>query len=346
MSAISFLKISSDNLKCFYSYFADLEYSNIAHIINLLENIIENKEYKSDLSILKILYEDISNKYYIDKTKHIPYIGGYSDSCNIIYIDKIAFPQFNQKEVMSIVLHEFIEKNLLKHCKSIGYVFAHQISQQIEYCFYSNIEEKQFQNTIDEIENMIQKDFKKGAIIPLDLDKTPYSIFDEDILLGKLKKYYENEVEISFEYIDKKTDVEGIFNVEKAMFEQNKYYLSSMSFYKRVLSKKNHKLFVAKTNLGEIVGVSYFILSDKSVRFYSLAVLKGFQKYNIAKVLFDEIYSLAFKHKKDFLFLEIREDNKALMRNYTKSGFIHFKTLKNYYPDGVNGIRLYKRLTD
>lgn len=152
-----------------------------------------------------------------------------------------------------------------------------------------------------------------------------------------------NNTTISYEFISDIEDAYHIFNVEKAMFLKDKYFLSSIDFYKRAIKKESNKIFVARTNHGEIVGVSYFLISKKSVRFYSLATLKGFQTFNITKNIFNQFFELAEKFNKEYLFLEIREDNKGLFRNYTNMGFSIYKKLEGYYPNNNHGLRLIRK---
>ncbi|MFA7128011.1 MAG: GNAT family N-acetyltransferase [Sphaerochaeta sp.] len=304
------------NKDFFRKVFSDIN-SNIADIlINILFKKTIDYGYKhKKIEDVESIYNNIISCYYIDCTKTVPYIGGYSDSCNILYVDKDSLSSFNEFQFKLIVIHEYIEKNLLKFLKDFDYAHAHQIAQQIEYAFYNKDEEDFIQKTIDKIETPLLKKFhSKKVIIPLDLDKTPYIPFNEIKLLTECKEYTISQTTIKYEYATNEKDLEQIFNVEKAMFKNGKYFQSTIDFYKRALRKNSHKFFVAKTNFNEIVGVACFIVSKRGVRLYSLAVLKGFQPFKIGKNLVNELHNIA--------------DYKALLRNHSKKGFIYYKKLQ------------------
>lgn len=81
-------KFSVDFLtNIFYELSEDNKQTIIKKILKLKENIlfknIENRD-----KIIYSLFEEIDESYYIDKSKSIPYISGYSDSSNILYLDK------------------------------------------------------------------------------------------------------------------------------------------------------------------------------------------------------------------------------------------------------------------
>lgn len=140
------------------------------------------------------------------------------------------------------------------------------------------------------------------------------------------------------------SDVSRLVEIENKMFNDNIYFkLSEKDFIS--LIKKRSTILYTWIEENKIVGYSLGIVVNKEhIWFNSLALLKEWQNSNIAKELFDAVENFAIDNKLKTVILEIREDNKALLRRYRGFKYCEWKTIHSYYPDGMNAIRMLKKL--
>lgn len=140
------------------------------------------------------------------------------------------------------------------------------------------------------------------------------------------------------------SDIPQLVYIENTMFSDDIYFKLTQEEFSKMLNKKSTILF---TWLEEdnIVGYSLgIIVNKKHIWFNSLALLKQWQNTNIAKMLFDAIEEYAVQNNLETIILEIREDNKALLRRYKGFKYCQWKTIPNYYPDGCSAIRMLKKI--
>lgn len=141
-----------------------------------------------------------------------------------------------------------------------------------------------------------------------------------------------------------KKDIEQLVNLENKMFDDSIYFKLTANEFTKLINKQSTLLYNWIEN-DTIVGYSLgIVINKKNIWFNSLAVLKEFQSTSIAKTLFDAIESYAIENNFHTVILEIREDNKALLRRYKSFKYCEWKVIKNYYPDGCNAIRMLKKL--
>lgn len=141
-----------------------------------------------------------------------------------------------------------------------------------------------------------------------------------------------------------KDDIKQLVEIENKMFNDNLYFKLSEREFRIMLNKKSTVLFNWLED-NNIVGYSLgIIINKKHVWFNSLAVLKEWQSTNVAKNLFDAIENYAIKNDFETVILEIREDNKALLRRYKSFKYCLWKIIPNYYPDGCGAVRMLKKL--
>jgi len=147
-------------------------------------------------------------------------------------------------------------------------------------------------------------------------------------------------------FIATKENIKDIINIEHICF--NPIYYDSLlteSSIKYIITAGNSLLIINK--FGEkIAGYAQisFNKSLPSARFYSLAVLPEFQGKAAANLLFRSVERISQIIGANAILLEIREDNKALRYRYTKIGYVQYKVIKNYYPDGCSAIKMRKKL--
>ncbi|KIM07956.1 MAG: hypothetical protein KU28_04575 [Sulfurovum sp. PC08-66] len=140
-------------------------------------------------------------------------------------------------------------------------------------------------------------------------------------------------------------DIEQLVELENKMFDETKYFRLSKNEFLKLLNKKSTLLLVwIEDNI--IIGYALaIIINKKHLWFNSLAVSKEFQSTKIAKELFDSIENYAIKGCFDSIILEIRQDNKALLRRYKGFKYSECQIIESYYPDGSNAIRMTKKIS-
>ncbi|MBN2894377.1 MAG: GNAT family N-acetyltransferase [Campylobacterales bacterium] len=140
-------------------------------------------------------------------------------------------------------------------------------------------------------------------------------------------------------------DAKAIYEIEKTMFDDNIYHKLSLKNIEVLLKKKSVYLYVYCNEINTPIGYSLgVVINKKSIWFNSLAVLKEFQTTNAAKLLFDQIESTCYHFNLNSVILEIRKDNKALLRRYKNLGYVIWKEIERYYPDQCGAYRMIKCL--
>lgn len=125
-------------------------------------------------------------------------------------------------------------------------------------------------------------------------------------------------------------DVQRLFDIEQAVFNNDAFALSKASLYYHVKHSVFFKVLVDKKTVGYIL----WLKRKAYYRLYSLAVLEEYQGQKIATHLLQ--YSLKKSTVNSFS-LEVKQSNKSAIALYEKFGFKKRKILKEYYPneDGI-----------
>lgn len=138
-------------------------------------------------------------------------------------------------------------------------------------------------------------------------------------------------------------DLDELVKIENTMFDDKYYYKLSKQEIFKLLAKKSTIMYIWEIDF-QIVGYALgIIVNKKNLWFNSLAVLKQWQSTNVAKELFKSIELYSSTNSFDSVILEIRNDNKALLRRYKGMGYCEWKQIPNYYPDGCSAIRMLKK---
>jgi ribosomal protein S18 acetylase RimI-like enzyme len=144
-----------------------------------------------------------------------------------------------------------------------------------------------------------------------------------------------------------KNDLEAILEIENKMFNEKIYFRLIREDISKLLNKKSTRFFLAINEQNQVVGYSLGIdINKRGIWFNSLAVLKEYQNGIYAKELFLQIENSAKEQNFDSVILEIRQDNRALLRRYKNMGYQIWKNIENYYPDGVGAYRMFKCLNN
>ena len=139
-------------------------------------------------------------------------------------------------------------------------------------------------------------------------------------------------------------DLHALLAIENAMFDPAVYDRLTEEALAKLLQKPSTALYVWEAD-GNIVGYALgIVIAKKRIWFNSLAVLKEYQSTEAAKRLFAAIEVHALTHNLDTVILEIRDDNRALLRRYKGMGYCEWKRIPGYYPDGSSAIRMLKKM--
>ena len=141
-------------------------------------------------------------------------------------------------------------------------------------------------------------------------------------------------------------DLDALLAIENAMFDPSVYERLTEAALAKLLRKPSTALYVWEQD-GRIVGYALgIVVAKKRIWFNSLAVLREYQSTEAAKRLFAAVEVHALTHELDTVILEIREDNRALLRRYKGMGYCEWKRIPGYYPDGGSAIRMLKNLKE
>lgn len=139
-------------------------------------------------------------------------------------------------------------------------------------------------------------------------------------------------------------DLDALLAIENAMFDPSVYDRLTEEALAKLLRKPSTALYVWEAD-GRVVGYALgIVVAKKRIWFNSLAVLREYQSTEAAKRLFAAVEVHALTHGLDTVILEIREDNRALLRRYKSMGYCEWKRLPGYYPDGSSAIRMLKKM--
>lgn len=139
-------------------------------------------------------------------------------------------------------------------------------------------------------------------------------------------------------------DIDALVDIEERCFDGDR--LSRRQF--RWMVVKAHAELVVATISGSDAIVGYIIIlfhrSTALARLYSIAVLPEYRQFGVAKTLIAQGEETALKHDRYYMRLEVRTDNEAAIRLYTRLGYHQFGMYDDYYEDHSPALRFEKRL--
>lgn len=139
-------------------------------------------------------------------------------------------------------------------------------------------------------------------------------------------------------------DLETLYEIEKKCFTKEAFTKEHMAY---LLQNPNAVSLVAQIDgetAGFIIGLTY---RDKKVRIghaYTIDVAIKHRRKGIGLRLLNELEKNFIKKDVEICYLEVRIDNVAARELYRKQGYKEMEQLKGYYPTGIHGIRLKKKL--
>lgn|SRR5574344_1507767 len=138
----------------------------------------------------------------------------------------------------------------------------------------------------------------------------------------------------STEYIQDILDIQSELNI---------HILSKENIIKDL--SNNYFKYIIATHENTLVGFASFSYVE-SVEIESIATKKDFQHLGVATLILNYISSFASKNKIQDIFLEVRKSNIPAQKLYTKNGFLHISTRKNYYSNTLEDAYIFaKKIT-
>jgi len=131
-------------------------------------------------------------------------------------------------------------------------------------------------------------------------------------------------------------NVSEIFSIEKECFE---LLLPASTFNEAI---KNKDYFKCVEIDKKIVAYLLGTFNDYEGEIIEIAVLPNYRNNGYAQLLINNF--VKFLSGKEFLYLEVRENNIKAIELYKKIGFEQYNIRKHYYRDGVNAILFRKKL--
>ena len=139
-------------------------------------------------------------------------------------------------------------------------------------------------------------------------------------------------------------DLQALYKIERECFSSEAFSIEELSF---LIKNPNSISLMAKIDeeiAGFIIGLIYNTKSEKIGHVLTLDVAKKYRRKGVAIKLMRKLEEKFRENDVKECFLEVRIDNEAAKRLYKKLGYREIACLKDYYGNGLNGIRLRKAL--
>ena len=139
-------------------------------------------------------------------------------------------------------------------------------------------------------------------------------------------------------------DLQILYKIERECFSSEAFSMEELSF---LIKNPNSISLIAKIDkeiAGFIIGLIYDTKSGKIGHILTLDVAKKYRRRGVAIKLMEKLEGKFREKTVKECFLEVRIDNEAAKRLYRKLGYAEIACLKDYYGNGVHGIRLKKVL--
>lgn len=99
--------------------------------------------------------------------------------------------------------------------------------------------------------------------------------------------------------------------------------------------------FLLATDDNKIIGFILGVISGvRQARILMLTVGESYRRTGVAKMLLRALISSCMLSRLDSIILEVRNSNVAAVNLYTQMGFQIVNSLKSYYRDGEDGLRM------
>jgi ribosomal-protein-alanine acetyltransferase len=137
------------------------------------------------------------------------------------------------------------------------------------------------------------------------------------------------------------SDLEKICAVEEVSFSYDPY--PSFLIEKLIQDRQSMFLVLIESD-GNLSGYCVAKVEDQRAHLISLAVVPSHRRSGVATVLVKALFSALVDRNVHEVTLEVRTDNDAAIRLYSRLGFARESTVERYYSNGSDGLRMKKRL--
>ncbi|HKJ43315.1 MAG TPA: ribosomal protein S18-alanine N-acetyltransferase [Sunxiuqinia sp.] len=129
-----------------------------------------------------------------------------------------------------------------------------------------------------------------------------------------------------------KTDVKALFKIEQRSFDAESFSRRQINY----LATRSSGFFWVLAEASEIAGFIVLLQrkNTRGLRIYSLAVSPNFRGKSYGRLLLEKALQTANENAKQYLYLEVSEENQSAIRLYQKFGFQITGKRKAYYKDG------------
>jgi len=139
-------------------------------------------------------------------------------------------------------------------------------------------------------------------------------------------------------------DLQALYKIERECFSSEAFSIEELSF---LIKNPNSISLMAKIGeeiAGFIIGLIYNTKSEKIGHVLTLDVARKYRRKGVAIELMRKLEEKFRENDVKECFLEVRIDNEAAKKLYKKLGYGEIACLKDYYGNGLHGIRLKKAL--
>ncbi len=137
-------------------------------------------------------------------------------------------------------------------------------------------------------------------------------------------------------------DLEAILDIENRAFRKDRF---SKRQYIYLLTRANSSVYLlAAGEKAAGTAVMLWRRNSKIGRLYNIAIDPDLQGQGLGAILLDTCEENARKKNCAAVSLEVRSDNRGAIRFYRDRGYEVTATLRRYYSDGGNGVRMIKSL--
>ena len=137
-------------------------------------------------------------------------------------------------------------------------------------------------------------------------------------------------------------DLDRLVAIENAAFDPALYKPMSRRQFRFHLASERTILLVARDATGTAMGYALGLCSRATnyVRFYSLAVDPHTQGGRVGAALFPALEEAARMRGSRGVQCEIRADNAKLLSRYIALGYVPYRRVADFYPDGASCIKM------
>lgn len=140
-------------------------------------------------------------------------------------------------------------------------------------------------------------------------------------------------------------DLETLYRIERECFTLEAFTKEQLTC---LLENPKGISLIAQIN-GEIVGFIMGLIYDhdtaRTGHVYTIDVAVKHRRKGIGMELLKELERRFVKNGVEICSLEARRENVAALELYRKHGYTEVDVLKNFYSEGVDGVRLIKKLS-